>query len=436
MIIIKIPSNNIEERSYAVKIVFDVFLGLKYDIKVESRNTTIIEWDNKAIIICDSFWNKGGISIQNLPVVTYSKTDYILEEDIPVLYGDGYIKKKDNIIDCSIDVFASIFFMLTRWEEYVDKERDKANRYIGKNSIAYRNGFLHRPVVNEYVEMIWEMMISLGYKEKRKVRNFEIVPTHDIDHPFVIDRFRETSFNIKKAIISKDLKSIPIYIKDYFVDSYNTYSFLMDVSERAGIKSHFYFMSTSAAITEYKESPYLTKHYIDIVNSIRKRGHIVGIHPGFFSVLSNDKWEKEKIILEKFIGITPVEGRQHFLRFSIPETFSFWEKNKMEVDSTLSYHDVEGFRCGTGDSFPVYNFIEKKEYKLKERPLILMDATLINYQGYSLKKISETLDYYMKVGEKYHMPITLLFHNSIFIGYVGKKIKKIYSDLLLKYKSS
>lgn len=432
MIQVKIPSNNIEDRSYAIKVLFDCILGFEYEIVANTRTVTSLCWDDKSISFVDVFWRNGGISVENLPKVKYVKNDFTPEDDVPVLYGDGYILKNGKNIDCGIDVFASVFFMLTRWEESIIPKRDKYDRFIGKESIAYKNGFLHRPIVNEYVEMIWNMMQFLGYDGLRKARIFEVIPTHDIDRPYMKQRSLRVTKYIVKSLLSKDFKSIPIYLKNYFVDPYDTFQFLMDVSEKAGLQSRFYFMSADIGVDEYRKSPYMTSRYKRIVSDITERRHIVGFHPGFFSINSVQDWKKEKKMLTTFLNMIPVEGRQHYLRFDVPDTFSIWEKNDMLLDSTLSYHDVEGFRCGTGDIFPVYNFRERREYKLKERPLIIMDGTLYDYQGYSLAKISEILDYYLKVGEKYKMPITLLFHNSSFMGYFGKQLMEIYKNIIIK----
>ncbi len=86
----------------------------------------------------------------------FSKNDFIVEKDIPIIYGTDKLEiteQNQNIITCGIDIFASSFFMLTRWEEYVNKNRDRHNRFPAIESLAFKNDFLSRPVVNEYVEM-------------------------------------------------------------------------------------------------------------------------------------------------------------------------------------------------------------------------------------------------------------------------------------------
>lgn len=50
----------------------------------------------------------------------------------------------------------------------------------------------------------------------------------------------------------------------------------------------------------------------------------------------------------------------------------------MEWDSTLSYADKEGFRCGVCYSFSVFNFLQRKKLMLKERLLIVVEMSLVN----------------------------------------------------------
>ena len=80
-----------------------------------------------------------------------------------------------------MDIFASSFFMLTRWEEYVDLSRDEHNRFPHTASLAYKHNFLDRPIVNEYIEFIWNMFLELGYSRERAERKFSILLTHDVD---------------------------------------------------------------------------------------------------------------------------------------------------------------------------------------------------------------------------------------------------------------
>lgn len=89
-------------------------------------------------------------------------------EKMPVLFGTGDLEMRDDSIICGSDLFAGAFFMLTRWEEHVVKERDVHGRFCSSNSLASRFGFLNRAIVNEYIEYLWNMIYYLDSTAKRK----------------------------------------------------------------------------------------------------------------------------------------------------------------------------------------------------------------------------------------------------------------------------
>jgi hypothetical protein len=49
---------------------------------------------------------------------------------IPILYGSPGIVKNNNHLHLNLDIFGSAFFMLTRYEELVIKDRDQHDRFL------------------------------------------------------------------------------------------------------------------------------------------------------------------------------------------------------------------------------------------------------------------------------------------------------------------
>lgn len=440
MITITIPNNNIQERSYSIKIIFDTILGLKYEIVIsEAVLDYMISFNKFTIIIKDSFWSSFPASLSylnnnNLPILKYASNDFCPEKDIPVLYGDDTLLVKENQIICGIDIFASSFFMLTRWEEYVNTIRDKHNRFPGIESIAYKFGFINRPIVNEYAEMLWKMMSFFDVDILRRERKFQLVTTHDIDYLFQDNYFIKNTKGITSDILRHgDFSSAFTRFSKYFQDPFDTFSFLMDCSEQAGIKSHFYFMSVSPKIgNDYSYSSYLnTRKFKALITQINERGHVIGFHPGYSSYNNRIQWLNEKEKLESSIGKDVKEGRQHYLMMDMPRTLQIWNENKMEYDSSLGYADIEGFRCGTGDEYHYFDFLSQIQLNIKERPLIIMDGTLNGYRELKVNQVINVLHYYIQIGKKYNIPITILFHNSSFASNKWQGYKSIYHELVL-----
>lgn len=424
MINITIPDNNTPERIYIIDIFFKEFLGLDYIVELSSKTKDyILKFDDAVIIIKDDFFSKypSPLSYLNktaLPDVHWLKESHFLTEDnLPILYGDSNVTFQNNTIRCGIDIFASSFFMLTRWEETVEKLRDTYGRYPANKSTACKNNFLNRPIVNEYVEFLWNMLKKLGYNGKRKERFFDIKLTHDVD--FVYNPYKNLMGDlIKRKKPSLFLKKISHFMKTKL---HNPFSFFMDLSEKNNTTSYFYLMSTDSGM-RYDTDYYLnSKLFKNRLSEIKKRGHAVGFHPGYYTHEDPKTWRAEKDVLEHVLQAEVTEGRQHYLRMNMNKTLSIWEDNDMSTDLTLGYAQKEGFRCGTGDAFSVFDFTKRKKYRLKEQPLIIMDNTLQFYQNYTPEQAKSVIQDFIYIGKKYKTCITFLFHPMIFfddwIGY-------------------
>lgn len=437
MLQINISDRFLEEKKYIIRVFFDVFLGLKYKINISASNRNYYEIsmpNNKKIIFEDSFWaniKDSYLKEEHIPLKVYFSTNqFVSETNIPIIYGNNRFEVTNNSVICGIDIFASSFFMLTRWEEYTNKTRDQYNRFPATASLAYINGFLDRPIVNEYVEMLWNMLKHLGYQKERKQHKFEMLLTHDVDFPFkysswksgigYIGRNTLIRHNLKPAVESL-LSKIKSHI-DCKKDPYNTFGFLMDQSEKLGLKSHFFFIG--GGLTQYEENYDLQNKKIQsIVKEIQARGHVIGFHPSYNAYNNPELWKSEKDNLEKNINTDVKIGREHYLRFEVPYTWQIWEDNNMEWDSTLTYADQEGFRCGTCWEYPVFNFLTKQQLKLNEKPLIVMDTTLFSYQkDLFLESIKNKVIALLNKCKKYNGTFVYLWHNSNLVEDEKKKV--------------
>jgi hypothetical protein len=120
-------------------------------------------------------------------------------------------------------------------------------------------------------------------------------------------------------------------------------------------------------------------------------------------------------------------GRGYYLRFEVPTTWQILEDNDMEIDSTCGYADREGFRCGTGDEFSVFNILSRKKLNLKERPLVFMDDNHYSYnKNITGDNSLNILKNIINQAERYNTHLTFLFHNSIFTQDKNIDFKKLY----------
>ena len=442
MIKISIPSNNIPERKYILDIFFNEFLGLSYRIV---ENTDIKNWEielenGSKLIIEDHFFNKyptelNYLKLENIPSkVEYIENKFTPEDDIPIIYGNSKLELQNDKIICGIDIFASSFFMLTRWEEYVNKNRDSHNRFPATQSLAFNNNFLDRPVVNEYIEMLKSMMLYLDGTLKFKQKQPKTFISCDVDTPYeaytqslqkTIRKFGGDL--IKRKSLYQGLQTLTNYTAtkwgNYSHDPMNTFDWIMDVNEQVGNKVAFYFLVENT-VPKYDAYYNINEPRIrQLMHTIHQRGHEIGLHGSYSTYKNSNQLKVQITLLRKVLEMENIDQqeigiRQHYLRWSTPETARFIDDAGLTYDTTLGYADHAGFRCGTCFSFPGFNLNTGEILKIRIKPLIAMDTTIFSqsYQNYSyedgIKYMKVLKSNTQKVGGNFN----LLWHNSTLVN--------------------
>jgi peptidoglycan/xylan/chitin deacetylase (PgdA/CDA1 family) len=444
MLIIEIPNNNIAERTYIINVFYKEFLDIEVKIKTYGGENYIINLNNKKIEVEDHFFNHykeelSYLNEENLPKnISYSESKFLVEDNIPVIFGNTEVYKKEGNIYCEIDLFASSFFMLTRWEEYISNKKDSHNRFSAFNSIAHKFNFLDRPVVNEYLELLWNMMLFIDGSIIRKNKSFSFLVTHDVDVPekynSIKSGLREIVADVVKRVnflgaYKKLANKIKVHL-NYNKDPYDTFNYLMRLSEKNNLKSYFFFMGKG--LTRFdnfydSKSDFIHK----LIVKIKEAGHEIGMHPTYNSYNNKEQFKKEKIELETSLKVNLKFGRQHYLRFEVPGTWQIWEDEQMDWDSTLGFADKEGFRCGVCYTYSVFNILTRKHLRLKEKPLIVMEGSFINYQpNIKPTEMKLKIDTLINTVKKYNGEFVFLWHNNSFNTEMWVKYAHLYKNIL------
>jgi hypothetical protein len=206
---------------------------------------------------------------------------------------------------------------------------------------------------------------------------------------------------------------------------------MMDCAEALETKSHFFFMGGSRTPLDgnYK----LNSRFIrQLMKRINRRNHVIGFHPSYLTYDRSDLWKEELAAVSR-ISPQPIKtGRQHVLRFKIPTTWQIWDDNHMMEDMSMGYADHEGFRCGVCWSYPVFNILTRKQLHLQERPLLLMDGTLVSYLELSPEDMEDRIWLLREKVRHYNGDFVLVWHNTSFYGDPWGKYGAVYRKFISK----
>ena len=443
MLRVILPDSFESERKYILRVLLREFLGLEYYLCIDKSMHGVVKIvaEDGALTIVDVFFSdeKKWLSIESLPKFPLRKisvgnffSDYKGEDELPVLYGvdtdRNFIEIDGNGIFLGLDIFGSAFFMLSRYEECVVLERDDYGRFTARSSVAYKAEFLERPIVNEYVELLWCVLQRVSRGLNRKKRYYKVIPTHDIDKPFGM------MYDSKQQIIRhfagdvlyrKSLNAVVTRIKEVYRTLFNsksviaerkkTFTFICEQSEKYGLQDVFFFMNSKSSWLDgnyYVDEP----EVLVLIKELRQANHMIGLHPSFVSYNNKKEMGKEVSFMNRVLrdnGLPILVGaRQHYLRWENPTTWQLYEEQGIPFDSTLSFADYAGFRCGTCYEYPVYDVMNRRELNLWEYPLIVMDGTLYEYM--KMERIA-AMEYTVHLAEKckrYKGNFVLLWHNT------------------------
>lgn len=435
--------NNFQaEKKYIFDFVFNEIFACDYKILFDEEMSYRIVENDKSLIIADNFFAKlsetekyytnKSLIPQNVEFVNYS--DFQAGK-IAVLFGNGNLKNENSEVFLENDLFAAIFFMLTRWEEIAVAKFDIHSRFLESENLSVKFDFFDRPIVNEHIQLIHSILLKLGFEISFKKGEYNLFLTHDIDEIAKYDSF----FKIFKALGGEILKrkSFKFFLKTlkdvYKIkfkkqnDVYNTFDYLMDLAEKKGVKSRFYFIP--GHLGEYDIKFDIRNKFIkNITDKIKARSHIIGIHPSYSSYCNFSQLKIELSRLQNF-SETISEGRQHYLRHNIPQTWQNWEDSNLLIDSSIGFYDRIGFRVGICCEYPVFNVVSRKKLNLRERPLIVMDTALKRQCITKENAEYETLRLASLV-KKYQGDFVLLWHNNNLRANEWEGWDKVYESIL------
>src|SRR5690606_39014471 len=99
-------------------------------------------------------------------------------------------------------------------------------------------------------------------------------------------------------------------------------------------------------------------------------------------------------------------SRQHYIKFSLPETYRNLIEIGIKADYSMGYPDHIGYRASTGHSFLWYDLWKDEMTSLEVHPFEIMEVTLKKYMQLnpqqSILKLTSMLD----TAKRYNVPIT------------------------------
>jgi hypothetical protein len=332
---------------------------------------------------------------------------------IPVFF------QTNSLDEVPFDIFSATFYLITRYEEYLPQEFDIHGRFKLEESVAYKNNFLDKPLIDLWVLELRQIVERKFTTSTVKKSAFNFIPTIDIDNAYAFKHkgIVRCSMGCAKSLLKLNLSDLKDRVQvglNLKIDPFDTYENLFQILKPFPNSVWFILGGTLA---EFDRNVSLsTKAMGKLVRQIDEN-YCVGVHPSYRSGLSCNMVKTEIDCLADIIGKNITASRQHYLKFCLPQTYRCLVDLGITHDYSMGYSKAVGFRASTCTPFPFYDLLDEKSLPLTVVPFQVMDRALLD--GLNLtpeQAIAKTLEMASIVKQVGGTFVTV-WHNESLSGY-------------------
>lgn len=328
--------------------------------------------------------------------------------NVPTIFVSG-----NNNYSLPFDLFSAIFFLLSRYEEYYAYKHDKHERYPAAESILSKNGWLQRPLADEWVYALRKLMQQvMGHNIE--ATHFVFQPTYDIDMAYshLHKGVGRLVGAYMRALLKADIGQISErtqVLKKKQKDPYDSFRWLRQLHREYDIKPR-YFVLCSFKTTAFDKNIHPSHPaMVRVIKNLAKDGAI-GAHPSYYSA-QDGMMAQEIKMLEQVSGRAVHISRQHYIRLKIPDTYRSLLQNNITEDYSMGYGSHLGFRAGTGNPFYWFDVDKDMITSLRVYPFCFMDTTAHYETKLTASEAFDKLEAMSKILEKTGGMLITIFHN-------------------------
>ena len=318
--------------------------------------------------------------------------------------------------DIPFDILSASFYLISRYEEYLPYVTDEYGRYAHTNSLAFKENFLHLPLINLWLKELEKLLSNRFSSAIISQSSFAFIPTYDIDiaysyqHKGLVRNVLGFCKDIVTLNINKVKERIAV-LSNKRPDPYDVYSELNELHEETHIIPFYFFLLA--------EKTKLYDRNIDPCNEamhalIKQHAALykVGIHPSWQSGDDEQLLKEEIDSLGKILETGITISRQHYIRMRFPETYQKLIANDIREDFSMGYGSINGFRASICNAFLWYDLKNEQSSNLLIHPFCFMDANACFEQKLTAEQASHELQQYFDIVKSAGGEMITIFHNN------------------------
>ena len=313
------------------------------------------------------------------------------------------------------DFLAAAFYLITRYEEYLPHHLDAYGRYAHTNSVAFKNGFLHRPLVNEWLVDLKQKLRLVFPEITFAQKQFTYTPTYDIDLAWSYAHkgfwrnaagFAKQIFGAKFSAASERINVCMNGVKDPF----DVFEDLQKLHQQFGLHPIWFFLAAKKNKGVDRNILPYKKALQQLISNLSANDKI-GVHLSWQAAHSTEIMGEETVLMASFSKAPIVANRYHFLKFALPTGYE--RITHFSDDYSMGYGSINGFRASTCTPYLWYNLATETQTTLMVYPFAYMDANSIFEQKDTAETALTELQNLHDVVKKVDGNLITIFHNHL-----------------------
>ncbi len=339
----------------------------------------------------------------------------------PLLYGKPHALRTEETCVVYADIVASTYFLISRYEETVCTVRDQEGRMPTSASTLHQIDCIHRPLVDEYGELLRQWLKELGVDVPERSEGFAKVHlTHDVDKITQYRNLRGFAGGMLRGLRKKSSEHMKSVLKAAFCgaeyDPLYTFDWLFEQNKRVKDAETVVFFKAGRSWIRQDQPCYRlrSREVQGVFDLCRKHRASMGLHASYKSGKKPQIIASEKRRLERAMRQEVTYNRHHYLRSCEAQDMQALVDAGITDDFTMGFADWAGFRLGTCRAVRWINPTNGELTKLTLHPLTIMECTLsgAKYMNLPYEKALKHCKQLIEQVYKHGGEVNLLWHNT------------------------
>ena len=329
------------------------------------------------------------------------------------------------------DIFAASFYLISRYEEYLPHIKDELGSYTPYQSLAYKNSFLEKPIVDLWAVRLRDQLNSffpdLSHNSWIKPK---FLPLISVVNPF---QYKHKSLlSHLSDLLSYVWKLDFLLIAEQFLvlfglkkDPYDNFDELEKFFRDFKIHPQYFFLFNKNPYFEGGVSVYKTA-YRELIKHVADHNK-VSLLVSYDAQNDPSNLSNERKILKKLIHQKILSVRFNYGLFSSARAYYVLINEELEEDYSMGYNEVIGYRASTAVPFYFYDLNNDLQTSLKINPVVATEEGIRKFSDHkAFKKLEEM---YEVLGTRSSVHIISVSNSILTTG----KMKNSWRNQFLNY---